>query len=225
MITDWYTVTINALQSLWLGFWPFIIKLLGALIVFIIGWFISVWVGRLIAEVLIRLKFNKIFEKGNWKEALEKAEFKVDASAFVGAIIKWVLVIVFLQAAVGILNWTEFAKILEKVIGYLPNVIVAVLIFVVTVILVDIIEKVVRTAIEGVKVGYGQMVSAVVKWAIWIFAIATILNQLNIGGILPQTVITGVIGAIALAIGLSFGLGGKEVAAEILADLKKKIKK
>jgi len=168
MFLDWYTLTIQSLQNLWQAFMGFIPSLIGAIIVFVIGWFISIGVGKLITEILRRIKFNQIFEKGSWDEALAKADIKVDASGFIGAIIKWVLVIVFLLAAVEILGFMQFAIFLNGVLAYLPNVIVAALIFVVTVIVVDIVEKIVRVAVESIKVGYGQMVSAVIKWSIWI---------------------------------------------------------
>lgn len=223
MITDWYTITIQALQNLWLGFWPFIIKLIGALIVFIIGWFISIGIGKLITGILIRLKFNKIFEKGNWKEALDKAEFKVDASAFIGSIVKWVLVIVFLLAAVEILGLVQFAGFITKVLGYLPNVIVAALIFVVAVIITDIVEKVFRAAVESTKVGYGHIVGVIIKWSIWIFAVLAILIQLGIAPDLLKILFTGLVALITIAGGIAFGLGGKDVAADVLRELKKKL--
>ncbi len=224
MVLDWADVTIQALQNLWQGFLGFIPLLVGAIIVFIIGWFISVGVGRLISEILKRIKLNQILEKGGWKEALEKAEIKVDASGFIGAICKWVLVIVFLLAAVEILGLVQFADFLVKVLAYLPNVIVAALIFVVAVIIADILEKVVRALVEGIRVGYGQIVGTIIKWSIWIFAILAILIQLKIAPTLLQTLFTGFVALIAIAGGIAFGLGGKEVAAELLQDLKKKLK-
>jgi len=225
MVIDWTLVTWEALQNLWQGFLIFIPKLVGAILIFIIGWFISVAVGKLIAEILKRIKFNQVFGRGVWKEALEKAEIKVDASGFIGAIVKWVLVIVFLLAAVEILGLVQFADFLTKVLAYLPNVIVAALIFVVAVIIADILEKVVRAAVEGgVRVGYGQIVGAIVRWSIWIFAILAILIQLKIAPALLQTLFIGFVALIAIAGGIAFGLGGKEVAAELLQDLKKKLK-
>lgn len=224
VIQDWYTVTLAALQSLWGGFLRFIPLLIGALIVFIIGWFISVWIGRLITEVLKRLNFNKLFEKENWRTAFERAEIKVDPSGFVGAIVKWILVIVFLLAAVEILGLPQFASLLKSVLGYLPNVVVAVFIFVVTVIVVDIVDKVLRTAVESMKVDYGNVVSGVVRWSIWIFAILMILDQLQIAKLFTGTLFTGLVYTLVLIFGLSFGLGGKDVAAEILQDIKKKWK-
>ena len=224
MVLDWYYVTIQALQNLWQGFLSFIPVLLGAIIVFVIGWFVSVGVGKLITEILKRVKFNQIFEKGGWKSALEKAEIKVDPSGFIGAIIKWILVIVFLLAAVEILGLIQFAGFLKSVLVYLPNVIVASLIFVVTVILVDIVEKIVRAAVESIKVGYGAMVSAVIKWSIWVFALLAILHQLGIAKPFMETLFTGLVAMLVISLGIAFGLGGKEVAAEILQDVKRKLK-
>jgi len=224
MVQTWAETTTLALQDLWQGFLTFIPTLIGALIVFIIGWFISVGIGKLISEVLTRIKFNQLFERAGWKQALEKAELKVNAAEFVGAIVKWVLVIVFLLAAIEILGFVQFAAFLKSVLAYLPNVIVAALIFVVTVIVVDIVEKIVRAGVEGVKVGYGHLVSVIIKWSIWIFAILAILHQLGIARTFMETLFTGFVAMLVIALGIAFGLGGKEVAAEFLRDLRNKLK-
>lgn len=226
MIKNWIDITIIALQDLWQGFIAFTPKLIGAIIVFLIGWVIAVAVGKIIAEVLKRIKFNKIFEKGGWKAALEKSEINADPSSFIGAIFKWVLVIVFLAASVEILGLQQLTSFLtDKVLGFLPNVIVAAFIFVVAVIIADILEKIVRATVEGAKFGYGNIAGAIIKWSIWIFAIFAILNQLGIGKELVAAITQGIVWFIVLAAGLAFGIGGKDVAGELLADLKRKMKK
>lgn len=226
MLNDWIDITIDSLKNLWQGFIDFIPRLIGALIVFIIGWIIAVAIGKLVTEILKRIKFNRIFEKGGWKSALEKAEIKVDASGFIGAIIKWVLLIVFMAAAIEVLGFVQLTGFLTDVLNYLPNVVVAAFIFVIAVIIADILEKVVRTAVEGVKVGYGQLVGVIVKWSIWIFAILAILSQLKIEAAswivdLIKIAFMGLIAMIAIA----FGLGGKDVAGEILQGLKNKFRR
>ena len=225
IVFDWYDLTIEALQDLLQGFLTFTPKLIGALVVFIIGWFISIAIGKVIAEILKRLNLNRFFEKGNIKKILEKAEFKIDVSGFIGAIFKWIFVIVFLLAAVEILGLRQFGVFLTNVLDYLPNVIVAVLIFVVAVIIADILEKIVRAAVESVKVGYGNWVGMIVRWSIWIFAIFAILYQLRVAPGLIQTLLSGIVGLIVIAGGIAFGLGGKDVAAEILQNLKNKLQK
>ncbi|PIS17239.1 MAG: hypothetical protein COT59_01720 [Candidatus Nealsonbacteria bacterium CG09_land_8_20_14_0_10_42_14] len=223
IITNWLDTTIIALKSLWIGFINFIPNLIGALLVFVIGWVIAVAVGKLVAEVLKKIRFNQIFEKGAWKTALEKAEIKVDAAAFVGSIIKWVLSITFLIAALQILGLGQLKDFFVDVLNYLPNVVVASFILVVAIIIADILEKVVRATVEGVKIGYGQLIGAIIKWSIWIFAILAILLQLGIAEDLVKTIIQGVVALIVIAGGLAFGLGGKDVAGDILQNLRDKL--
>ena len=220
----WADITIKALLNLWAGFLNFLPNLVGVIVVLVVGWFVAVGIGKLIATILNRLRFNKLFEKAGWKEALERAELTVNAADFLGGIIKWILFLVFLLAAVEILGLLQFADFLGKVIAYLPNVLVAVLIFVATVILVDIVEKIVRTGVEKVKIGYGQMISAIVKWSIWIFAILTILYQLGVARPFMETLFTGFVAMLVISLGLSFGLGGQQIAAEILRDLRDKLR-
>lgn len=228
-VTDWYFVTLSSLQNLWQGMIDFLPRFVGALVIFVVGWLFAVALGGLIAELLRRLKFNQLFERAGWKEALEHAELKVDAAEFVGGIFKWVLAIVFLSAAVEVLGFVQFTQLVQSVIGYLPNVIVAVLLFAVAVVVADIVEKLVKAGVGGVRIGYAKLAGSIAKWAIWTFAILAILRQLLI---VPQLIdvlfgalVYGLAGFFTLAFGLAFGLGGKDVAAEILRDLKNKLRK
>lgn len=223
-IIDWYSVTFGVLQNLWEGFLNFTPALVGAILVFVVGWFISEGLGKIISEILKKMRFNQIFEKGVWKTALEKAEFKIDAAGFIGAIVKWIFVIVFLVAAVEILGLVEFAGFLKSVLAYLPNVAVASFIFVVAVVVADFSEKILRATVESISVGYGHITGVIVRWSIWVFAFLMILMQLGINTALIQTLFTGLVAMIALAGGIAFGLGGKDVAGEVVKDLYKKLK-
>lgn len=223
MVSSWYYITSQALLNLWQGIVDFVPRLIGALIVFFIGWLVAIGVQKLIVEILKAVKFNQLFEKGDLKGALEKADIKVNASAFIGAIIKWILVFVFLLAAVEVMGFVQFAEYLREVVAYLPNVVVAVLMLTAAVIIADIAEKIVRVAVEGTKVGYGKLAAAIARWSIWVFAILAILYQLRIVPELIQTLLTGIVALIVVAGGLAFGLGGKDMAAEILNNIKKRI--
>ena len=224
MVFDWYAVTLTGLQDLLQGFIGFLPALVGALLIFGIGWIISVGVGRLVTDILKRIKFNQVFERGNWKNALEKADMKVDPAGFIGSIFKWVLAIVFLLAAVEILGLSQLAVFITDVLAYLPNVLVASLIFVVAVIIADIVEKLLRAAVESAQVGQAHMVGVIVRWSIWIFAAIAILTQLGVTPVLWQTLFTGLVALAVVAGGLAFGLGGKEVAAQLLQDLNRKLR-
>lgn len=223
MVETWYQITIKALQETWRGFLMFLPKLIGSLLVFIIGWFISTGIGRLVSEVLKRIKFNKFFERTGWRESLAKADLRVDPAGFVGAISKWMLVIVFLLASVQILEFTAFEYLLKEIIAWLPNLVVAIAIFIVAVILADILEKITKASVEKIDVGYVGFIGVLIKWSIYIFAGLIILRQLEVTPTIIDALVNGFVGMMALAFGLAFGLGGKDAAASFIEDIKRKI--
>ncbi|MBU3895949.1 hypothetical protein KKG36_01350 [Patescibacteria group bacterium] len=206
----------------------FIPQLIIAIVVFIVGYIISVGIGRLITEILKGVKFNKLFEKEGWQRAIEKADIKVDPSAFIGAIFKWIFVIVSLLLTVDILKLDKFGELLKDILNYIPNVIVAVLIFTVGVVIADIVEKLVRATVEKMKVGYASLAASIVRWTIWVFLVFMILDQLlpksDLVQILYKGIVYGIVAAVAGSIALAFGLGGKDAAAEAIANLKRKMK-
>jgi len=224
IVENWLTITIEGLQEMWQSFLTFIPELIGALIVIIIGWFVSIALGKIITELLRRIKFDKLFESGAWKNALSKAKWKVDPSRFIGSIVKWVLFIVFLKAAVEILGLKQFAVFMGDIVMWLPNLIVAAAIFVVTVIVSEYLPKIIRAAAEGMKINYSHFIEKIVRVSIWIFASLAILIQLGIAEGMFMTLFTGFVAFLVIAGGLAFGLGGKDLASEVLENLKKKVK-
>ncbi|MFH1450996.1 MAG: hypothetical protein ABIF89_00065 [bacterium] len=225
MVLDWYKIMSGSLERALESILVFLPKLLGALIVLLIGWFISVLLGKLVRKVLEKVGFNQLFGTKSIKTAMEKAEIKVNAAELAGEVVKWILLIVFLTATAEILGNTQFAVFMGTILEYLGRVIAAVLIFVVAVAIADVVAKIISTPAEGKNLTYSYVVAKIIRWAIWIFAGLAILDQLKIAdSSLVQTVLTGVVTAVAIAFGLAFGLGGKDMASEVLAKLRKQIR-
>jgi hypothetical protein len=220
---DWSAITLQALQNVWEGALLFLPKLAIGIVVFGIGWIIASAMGKITANILKRINFDALFSKSGWKTALENAEIKVHPSEFMGAILKWILVIVFLQIFVEILGLSAFAVFLTRALEWLPNVIVAAAIFVVSIILADILEKVIKTSVRKLEIKYSNLLGAIVRVAIYTFAIMAILLQLGVAQTIISTLITGFVGMFALAFGLAFGLGGKDAAADAIRKLRDKI--
>jgi len=217
----------KSLEEFGVGFLNFLYKFIPALIIFIIGWLIAGCIGKVITEILKKLKLDKFFEARGWKEAMEKAEIKTTISEFIGTLCKWILIIVFLGIAVEFLvGQSGFSEFLyTSVIPWLGKLLVAVAIFVVVVIIANFAEKAIHVSLEKAKVSFASLGASMVKWAIWIFGIFAILTQLGIGRDLLLTLFQGLVALIAIAGGLAFGLGGKDVAAELLTSLKERLKK
>jgi len=221
--STWLNTTLTALLQAWKGFIYFLPNLVGAIIIFTVGWFVAVGVGKLITKFLNFCKLNQFLERFGWKEALEKAEIKFDASEFLGVLIKWCLVIVFLMAATDILRLEQFSGFLGRVLGYIPNIVIAALIFVVAVIIADILERVVKGTTQKVGIAYAKFLGETVRWAVLVFAAIAILLQLGVAVAIVNAMVFGFIGMLALAGGLSFGLGGRDEAHELLKKLKKRV--
>ena len=219
----WTNVTIEALTDLWRGLVAFLPAFIGGIVFFVIGWIISVWVAKIVVKFLEAIRFNQVLERIGWKDALAKAELKFDFINFTGEVIKWVLLLVFLSVAAKIAGLDAVGDFLNSIVGYLPNLIVAVFMVVITIVVADLLERIVRAAMRHSEVGYVNLTGSVVRWGVWIFGIIAVLEQLRIAPVFLQTLFTGIIAIFVISFGIAFGLGGKETAAKIVADLRNKI--
>jgi len=138
--------------------------------------------------------------------------------------VKWFFVIVFLMLSTGILGLTQFSQFLEKVIGYFPNIFISCLIFLVAAFLADFSQKIVVGTLEEEKITYSRFLGRLFRWAIWLFAILAILYQLQITPSLILAIFIGMVATTSIALGIAFGLGGKDLAAKILKELEEKFK-
>lgn len=223
-MTNWYEVTAEAFESFWLGFLSFLPSLLGALIVLIIGWFFAIAIGKIVTGLLHKFNFNAFFENEKWKEAIDEAEVRVNPSDFIGSLVKWILVIVVIWMTVDILGLKGIADFMGEVVAYLPNVIVSAIIFVVAVMIADFLSKIVMTTTKKAGFSYSKLTGTIVKGAIWVFAIFAILIELGIAQEMIIAIFYGLVALVALAGGLSFGLGGKDAAAHVIDNVKKNLK-
>jgi len=193
-------------------------------LVLLVGIIISKWIGGLSAAFLNQIKLNQVFKRMGLEEALLKIDARLNAPKFFGEIVKWFFIIVFLMVSFEILGLTQFSQFLGKVIGYYPNIFISALIFIVAAFLADFSQKIVVGTLEKEKITYSRFVGKWISWAIWLFAILAILYQLQITPSLILVIIIGLVATISLALGIAFGLGGKELAAKILKELEEKFK-
>ena len=223
-IQSWTEVITSSLQALWTGFIGFLPSLLGALIIFIIGWIIAVLLGKLAAQIIRALRIDQILEKMSFKRSLEKANLKLDSGKFVGELVRWFFIVVFLMAATDILGLPEVTIFLRRVLLYIPQIIVAVLILLIAVLVANFLQRLVKASVEAAGLKSANFLGSVTKWAILIFAVLAALLQLGIVPALIETLFTGLIAALALGLGLSFGLGGKDAAASALDKLRSQVR-
>jgi hypothetical protein len=223
-LTTWAQVLNQSFMNLFFGLVAYIPQLLGAIVVFIIGWIIGAALGRVVAQVIGSLRVDQALRAAGVERVLERAGFQLNAGAFLGMLIKWFFVLAFLIAALDVLGLTQVTMFLTAVVlGYLPRVIVAVLILLAAAVIAEAAQRVVSGSARAANLHAANFLGTLARWAIWIFALLAALDQLGVTPFI-QTLFTGIVVALALAFGLAFGLGGQQAASKWLEKVQHEMK-
>lgn len=219
ILQTWGEVTVSSLQSLWSGMIAFLPSLLGALIILIIGWIVAIALGRLAGQILKAFRIDQALDRIGLNKSIKKTGAKISASNIVGQVVTWFLVIVFVMAAADILNLQGVNDFLKRVLYYVPNIIVAIVILLAAVLVSNFLAKLVKSSVKIAGFVSSDVLSEITKWAILIFGLLAALDQLGVAQSIINTLITGFVYMIVIAGGLAFGLGGKDQAAGFLKKL------
>ena len=224
IVETWGSVLTTSLQNLWDGIVLFVPNLIIAILIVLVGWLVGALLGRVVSQVIKSLKIDEALRKTGIEDALARGGVMLNSGNFLGALIKWFIIVVFLVAAFDVLQLTQVNDFLRQVVlGYLPRVIVAVLVLLVGAVVGDVMQKVVTTSAKTAEIRSARFLGVVIKWAIWIFAILVAMVHLGIASVFIQTLFTGVVVALSLALGLSFGLGGQDAAARFIEKTRQEI--
>lgn len=221
LLNNWGEVLTLSFQNLWVGVASFVPNLVIAIIILILGWLIGALLGHAIAQVFKSLRIDDALRRAGFESLARRGGINLNSGAFIGTLVKWFVIVVFLIAALDVLGLSQVNFFLQDVVlGYLPRVIVAALVLLVAGVIGDVLGRVVVTAARTADVSSAHFVGAVARWAVWIFGILVALSQLGIAAAFSQTLFTGIVIAVSLALGLSFGLGGQEAASKFIERLR-----
>jgi hypothetical protein len=204
----------NALNDLLL----FLPRLLGALLILLVGWLIAKAVEALVAKGLRAVRFNQVADRAEIDQFLDRAGVRLDPASVVGKLAYWFLLLIFVGAAFNAFGLTQATAVINQILAYLPNVVVALVVLLVGALLAQLAANLVRGASGTARVGDPGLLATLARTAVLVFAFLIALDQLNIGEAIVNTLFMAVVGMLALAGALAFGLGGRDVAARILED-------
>jgi len=213
-------ILLNSLKEVWGSFIGFLPTLIAALIVFIVGWLIAIFIGKLINRLIKTIKLDLLLSRLGFEKALARAKMKLDSAKFFEELVKWFFIIVFLMTAANILGLGQVTLFLQSILYYIPSVIVAAIVLLAAAIIAKFMQRLVKASADTAGLASSGAIAGIVKWAILIFGFVIALTQLGIAVNLIQTIVMGIIAMIAIAGGLAFGLGGKDMAAKILDKIK-----
>ena len=194
LLETWTEVLQRSFQDLWLGIIDFVPNVVVALIIFIIGWIVGSVLGRVVSQIVASLKVDNALRSAGVEDTLNRAGFSLNSGEFLGGLVKWFAIVVFLVAALDVLNLDQVNIFLEEVVLlYLPRVIAAVLILLVAAVIAEVARNVVAGAAKAAGLDAANLLGSVAKWAIWVFAILASLDQIGVATAFVQTLFTGVV--------------------------------
>ena len=222
-VQTWAEVIRFTLQNLWTGFVMFLPNFLGALVIFFVGLVIAAGLSKIVEKLVDALKLDRLLEQFGLGKILERADLRLDSGRFIGVLVQWFFIVVTLLAVSDILKLEAFSDFLSQVLLYVPNIIIAVLIMLAGVVMAAFLAKLVRASVLAARLHSAHFLGALTKWSVLVFAFLAALSQLGIAGALVNTLIMGFVAMLALAGGLAFGLGGRDVAAAWLEKLRSEV--
>ena len=194
----------------------FLPKLMGAVIIFVVGLIASKLIEMGVVKLLKLIRFDVAADKAGVKNFLDKGGIEKTASEIIGTLVYWFIMILVLIATLDALGLPIVSDLLNQIFVYLPNVVAAIVVLILGVLFGNLLSAVVRTSASNAGLASAEGLGKAALYAIIVFSAAIALIQLGIGEEIVTYAFGLVFGAIALAIGLAFGLGGKEVAAGYL---------
>ena len=197
-------------------------KIIGALLILLIGWIIAKVVKRLVVKGLKLVRFNFLTEKTGIEKFLSDGGVKVSAIDLIGTLIYWIIMLVVILATLNSIKLTAASTLFNEIMLYIPNIIVAIIILILGIYFARLVSQILITSLKNMKEMTAAVIGNIAYYAIIVLTVFIILNQLNIAEQIVNSAFIILFGAICLAFGLAFGIGGKDWATDVIKKYLKK---
>ena len=193
-------------------------RLLAFIVILLVGWIVSSLLARLVSTVLRALKFNELTARLGVGEFLGRMRPGLDASTLIAGTVRWIVRFIVLLVAFDALGLPAISDVLRQFLIWLPNLVVAIAVLILAGIGARALGDIVRGTTSEAGFRNPDTLANVAKTAVWIFAVVIAVNQVGVAEMLVNTLFTGAVAALALASGLAFGMGGRDLATRKLKD-------
>jgi hypothetical protein len=219
---DQLSAFLKSLEGFWRDISLYLVQIVGSFLLLILGWLVARLLRRLALRFLKFVRLDSVAEKSGLDDFLVKGGVPYTTTTIVANLVYWFVLFTVILALLNSLGLQSAAELFNRIILYIPNVIVAVLVLMFGALFARFVKGVAFTYLSNIGITGAEAMSAVAQWAILIFVFSVALEQLNIGGQILVSAFQIAFGALCLALALAFGLGGKEWAAHVLEKFWKK---
>ena len=201
---------IQPLQNAFGTFMSYVPQLIGAIIILIVGYIVAKILQAVVGRLLQSIGFNGWMERGGIMQFFDRANTRQTPASILGKLVFWAVFIIAITMAADALGIRQVSAVLAQLIAYIPNIIAAVLILVLAALLANFLAGIVQGATGS------NILGSVVQYGVIVYAAFAALTQLGIAVQLTAPTFLIILGAVALAAAIAFGLGGRDLAHDIL---------
>jgi len=224
IFADWLNVVVESWTTILDRFVAFVPNLIGAIIILVVGWVLGLVVALLIDRLFRIVGLQTLFEKAKVEDLIKKADTDKDTTAVLASVAKWIIYLVAFISAATTLQLSAIADFLDQILNYIPEVVAAAGIVLIGMVLANFLANVIRGSVQAAGLESANTLSLVVRYSIVIFALLAALAQLGVATNFINTLFIGVVAFLAIAGGLSFGLGGQGAAQDWIDKIRKELK-
>ena len=205
-------------NSAFYGVVSFIPKFLAGAIIFLIGVIVASILKQVVLSLFKTLRLEEFLKKYGVPEAKDQFSW----ANILSEIVRWFVIIVFLIPTADVWGLQRIITVLNNFLNYLPNVFVAAVIAMIGFVFARLSHDVVLASAKGVDEQTAAAIASVTRWAVNVFVLLAVLNQLGVATDLIRILFTGLVAMLAIAGGIAFGLGGQSAAKDVVEEVKKK---
>lgn len=193
-------------------------RILGFIVIVAIGWFVSTLLARAVTGLLRAIRFDELMQRSGIADFMNKMSTGTDSAGIIAGLVKWIVRVVVLLVAFDVLGLPAVSDVMRQLLLWLPNLVVAIFVLFIGGIAARALGNIVRGATAEAGFANPETLANVTRTTVWAFAIVVAINQLGIATNLINTLFTGLVAALAIAFGLAFGMGGRDLASRTLEN-------
>lgn len=215
-VTNWGAAIMTSLTAALSLFLAAIPRIIGFIVILIIGWLISGILAAAVAALLRAVRFNDLAQRSGLSGFVQNMGVRRDAAGVLADVVKWFVRLIVLVVAFDALGLPAVSAVFQQFLLWIPNLVVAVVVLVIAGLAANALGDLIRGATAQAGFTNPDVLATIARVAVWAFGIVIAVNQIGVAQTLVNTLFMGFIGALALAAGLAFGLGGRDTAAQIV---------
>lgn len=212
---------INSIGAFWSELAGFLPQVLISIALLFVGWILAKLARAGIIRLLQALKFDRATEKSGLESFMQQADLDVSVTRVIGSLVYWLIILVMIVTVANSLGLSMVAELFNRVVLYIPNVIVAILVLVFGTILARFINRLVFAWLNNIGFSGALTISTFSEYAIIVFVFFAAVEQLQIANELITAAFIIAFGAVGLAFAIAFGLGAKDAAQRSIEKILK----